>query len=320
MAKIKIAFIYRPDNPYLNGKRSNNNYEKFYLHALKRTEVADVDFYGSNDFFDCKTIAGKYDVYLFFDVHEWGFPPNAINMDSLKGLKVCSIGDAHGAHKRSKFYNGTKIDLVKQWNIDYCYYQHTESYFYKFWPKEIKYWWIPIGIDPKLYNSVKPWKDRNGDKILLSGTVCQPYYPIRCMCVHDKNVFYHKPGSYRGRDSYTPGSYDKDDFKTLLEQWKFSIASACSVVLKYFEIPAAGCLSLAYVDEDNGAGIIGFEDYKTALLINKQNVFDKINEVIKTKDDPKWEEIAMNGRRFVLDNYTHDHCINKLIQKIKEVV
>lgn len=318
MAKLRITFIYRPDNPYLCGLRSNNNYEKFYLKALKESEDVEIDYYGSNDELDCRFLGG-YDVYLFFDAHEWGIPPKLKNVDSLKGLKVCSIGDAHGIFKHSEAYGCNKLELTKRFGIDYCFYQHAEPYFYRYWPKDIKYWWIPVGIDPVLYENVKPFKDRRSDKILLSGSIGSSCYPIRTKYRHHDLVHYHKPGSYKGRTFYKPGDYDKDKFKDLLENWKFSIASACSVVLKYFEIPAAGCLSLAYVDDDNGCSVIGFEDNETAVLINQQNALERMNEVIQTSDDPKWERIARKGRQFVFENYTHQKCVQFLLDKIKEV-
>lgn len=320
MAKIKIAFLYRPDNPYLCGKRSNNNFEKFYLRILKNIEDIEVDYFGTKDEFDCKTISGKYDAYLFFDVEEWGISPKLKNIDTIKGIKICSIGDCHTANKYSKAYKGTKLELVKRFNIDFCYYQHTEEYFHKFYPKEIKYWWIPLGIDKDLYKNVKPFDKRRKDKILLSGSVGMPYYPVRTKIKENPFIYFQKPGNYQGFKIYNPGSYDKDNFKNLLENWRFSVASAYNIVMKYFEIPSAGCLTLSYIDKENSASIIGFKDYETSLFITIDNVNNKIDEVIRTVDDPKWKKIAENGRKFILNNYTHEICAKRLINKIKEVI
>jgi hypothetical protein len=318
MVKPRIAFLYRPDNPYLCGKRSNINFEKFYLNTLKNLEDVDIDYYGTKDEFDCKDIAGKYDVYLFFDVEEWGISPKLKNVESLRGIKICSIGDAHGANKFSKAYQATKKELVSRFGIDYCYYQHTEDYFYKFYPKSVKYWCLPLGVDTKLYHSVKPFKERRKDKVLLSGSVCLPYYPIRVKIKDYPNVFYQKPGSYQGFDLYNPGKYDKNGFKELLENWRFSVASAYSIVMKYFEIPASGCLSLSYVD--NGASIIGFKDNENSIFVNENNVEEKIKEVLSTSDDPKWEAIAENGRIFILETYSYEKCAKRLMNKIKEIL
>lgn len=76
MPDFKLAFIYRPSNPYLCGLRYNNNYSKFYFGALPRCEGVRVDYFGAEDVFDCRTIAGRYDAYLFYEAIEWGIPPS----------------------------------------------------------------------------------------------------------------------------------------------------------------------------------------------------------------------------------------------------
>jgi len=313
---IKLAFIYKPNNPYLCGLRPNNNFKKFYMDALHRNPDVHVSYIGSDTELDCKDLSNKYDVYLFFDTIEWGIPVLR-NIDCLKGLRIASINDAHSYGAVSKEFNRTRKQMLFDMGINYCYYQHTPDYFHKFYPEVENYWWIPIGFDAELYKDVKPWKDRRGDKILLTGVLGTEYYGFRELCKKHPNVEYVKPGSYE-KYRYKKSKNDGDNYKKLLEQYKFAIASGYDVANKYFEIPAAGCYCIAHIDEGNGCDIIGFDPCKCART-NEYDYFEVLDEVLMLHDN--FVEItAQKGRDFVFQNYTHDKCVERLIDHIKAVL
>ena len=46
-----------------------------------------------------------------------------------------------------------------------------KDYFYKFYPKDFKYKEILWCLEPRIYENLKPFKDRIKDKILISGSV-----------------------------------------------------------------------------------------------------------------------------------------------------
>jgi len=319
MTDIRLAFIYNPRNPYLCGKRYQVNFRKWFLGALPRADGLRVEMLGSNDHLDLTPIRKMHDVFLFFDAVEWGLPPRLEGVESIKALKVCHIGDAHGVDKPSEAFGGTKLDCCRRFGFDHYFFQHSPSYFYRFYPLDFSYWWIPMGVDAELYREVKPWSERRFDKVLLTGCLGVPYYPLRTRLADEPNVHYAKPGSYSGWDSYSPGRWDGDRYKLLLEQWGGAIASGYSVVNKYFEVPAAGCLTFAHVDADNGCNVIDFKPTEV-VLVDKATAEESIAAFLRSPTDTYWRGRAKLGRLRVLRDYTHDKTVQMLVKKLRETL
>ncbi len=312
---INIAWIHNTNNPYLCGKRPNNNFLKFYQDALALADGVHLSFVCQEDL-DCKDIKG-HDVYLFFDTIDWGIP-KLRNIDALDGLKIVSINDAHSCDAKGK--NGkTRKEMLFEIGYDYCYYQHTPEYFKKFYPEVENYWWVPIGFDSRLYADVKPFRDRASSHSLLTGIVGDGMYYFRKQCEKHPHVQYIAPGSYEGK-KYRKKGHDGDGYKFMLENYKFAIASGYQPANKYYEIPAAGCLCVAHMDEANGCEIMGFTNKKNALFINDSNYEDVLSDLIYNSDNEKLAEIADNGRKFAFENFTHEKCVERLINHIKEVL
>ena len=74
------------------------------------------------------------------------------------------------------------------------------------------------------------------------------------------------------------------------------------------------------VTEKNNAKRTGFIDDETCVYINESNYVEKFNEFLETRDDPKWEKIASNGRKFALENFNNDAAVTSLIQLIRDVI
>ena len=311
---MNLAFVFNPRNPYLNFKRAQVNMRKFFFDALPR--VANVTFYGEEDELDLTPHADKHDAWIFFDAVEWGIPRRLKGVGKLKAPKVCMIGDCHGAEKRSEAYGMTKRQCCEMWDFDAYFFQHTPGYFYQFFPVDWTYWWIPFGVDAELYREVRPWAERRRDKVLLTGVLGPEFYPLRTRLAKDPRIHYHVPGSYSGYDGYAPGQFDGDRYKLLLEGWGGTVASGYSVLAKYFEAPAAGCLTFAHIDGDNGCEIIGFRNGETAVGGCSEEIDQVVDTYLAAPDDPAWGKIAANGRRYVMENFTHDRCAQRLVDAI----
>ena len=317
MTDISLGFVYRKGNPYLNNMRAQVNMRKLFFVALPRQLGVTVEYYGSPDVLDLKHVADKHDAWLFFDAVGWGIP-KLLNWEKLRGPKFCHIGDSHGAAKVCPVYGKTKLEQCREFAFDAYFFQHHPEYFYRFFPRDWTYWWVPMGVDWTLYNthSGQPWELRRKDKVLLTGVDGPEYYPLRTRLRHDARIHYNQPGGYQG-DSYSPGQYDGERYPVLLGQWRASVASGYSILNKCFEVAAGGCLNLIEVTEDNGCGLIGYQDGKTAVFITPQTASDKIDEFLADADNPRWQQIATAGREFVLNNYTHMNCAARLVEHIR---
>ena len=115
--------------------------------------------------------------------------------------------------------------------------------------------------------------------------------------------------------------YINDKYPLLLQKYASSIAATTHLAnIKYWEIPAAGCLTFMEITEKNDGKRTGFIDNETCVYINESNYVEKFNEFLETRDDPKWEKIASNGRKFALENFNNDAAVTSLIQLIRDVI
>ena len=66
----------------------------------------------------------------------------------------------------------------------------------------------------------------------------------------------------------------------------------------------------------------GIEPYphETNRSILIDELVEKFSEFLETSDDPKWEKIASNGRKFALENFNNDVAVTSLIQLIRDVI
>ena len=123
---------------------------------------------------------------------------------------------------------------------------------------------------------------------------------------------------------YTPtlkSNYINDNYPKLLGKYAAAIAATTTFpTIKYWEIPAAGCLTFMEITELNGGDYLGFENGKNAIFIDEKNYKDRFSEFLQNPNDPKWEEIAKEGRNFVMDNYNNDKAVEHLVDLIKELL
>ena len=118
------------------------------------------------------------------------------------------------------------------------------------------------------------------------------------------------------------GKYPFDgDFPKYLSQYRATIA-ACTVypVQKYWEMPAAGCLTFMEMTERNDGSYLGFKDGETSIFMNEKNYKKKFAEFLNDPDNKKWQEIACAGREHVMSNLTNDKAVESLVKLMRSLI
>ena len=138
-------------------------------------------------------------------------------------------------------------------------------------------------------------------KVLLSGALSSAY-PMRRYLkdLNNPNVeILGKSQNIRG-----------DDYISYLNTYLCAF-SCCSnkntpyIVNKFFEIPAAGCLLLAY-DEyvQNALKEIGFIDMVNYISCDKRNIVKKIEYIFNEDNLEEINKIRLNGYQLITNNHT----------------
>ena len=115
--------------------------------------------------------------------------------------------------------------------------------------------------------------------------------------------------------------YVGDKYPQLLQKYRSAIAAATTTYApKFFEIPAAGCMTFMEITTKNYGEYLGYKDEETAIFINEKNYEEKFNEYLEDLDNPKWEKIANAGRIHALENFNNDVGINSLVDLMEELI
>jgi len=324
MKKIKTAFIYKPSNPYMSKTAWATTYYHFFMNALNRHPELDMAYYPAEKKFDVSKLRDKFDIILLWENHPWGSPDELSGIQSLDMPVICRINDAHDAKTKGK------IVYHEKYKIDHYFGYLPERYFHKYYPKNFKYKVIFYGVEPKLYANLTPFSKRIKDKILCSGAAASKklsfrfkdilrgdrsmwkHYKLRTKCIELPYVDYTTTLQHE---------YINDKYPLLLMKYSSSIAaSSIFPVIKYWESTAAGCLTFMEVTEKNQANILGFKDGENAIFINEKNFENKFADYISDQNNPKWFEIAENGRNYTMNNLTNDVATNSLVELFKEYV
>jgi hypothetical protein len=318
MKKIRVALIYKSSYVFLSGNHFDNTTYYFFMHALKRNPNLEVSYFPSGESFDTDKLAGKFDIILLPNNNIDGTPNELINIKKSDIPIICRIGDPHWAKRYNQF------QFHEKWKID-CYFNFMhQDYFYKFYPKNYNYKTIVFGLEPSLYQNLIPYRERIGNRVLNSGAVGKSailsrfanrilnpnrsswyFYKLRTMC-NDLSYVVHT--------RMLEQKYVNDDYPRLLSNYKSAIAATTFYpTIKYLEIPAAGCTTFMEITAKNNGQYLGFKDYETAVFINEKNYKEKFKEFLHDQDNPKWERIAENGRRHVIENLTNDKAAESLV-------
>ena len=321
-SKLRIAFIYHKENPFLTGNYFDNTYYNFFIKAFKRNPKLTSTNFPTEDRFDCAELKDDFDAVILWENGAFGMPKKIIGINDLKIPIICRTADPAEAKKSRKFH--------EEWNIS-CYFDFfSESFFHQLYPSNFQYRTIFYGLEAQLYENLTLFSQRIKDRILNTGNIGNTHFFSRII----NDIRNPKWNSYRCKVlrtkccqldfvDYTQTlqhEYVNNNYPKLLEQYQAAIAAdSYTPVQKYWEIPAAGCLTFMEVTEKNGGKHTGFIDNETCVYINESNYVEKFNEFLETRDDPKWEKIASNGRKFALENFNNDKAVDGLIDLINEL-
>ena len=294
----------------------------FFRDALPRHSRLDIRFIGHYaNRLDVGMIAREYDVVLLPQIDD---PTQVMALKGIRDESIPVIGCATDPHAF------LKLDMLKMYadlKIDWSFGFFPPTAFYKYYPPHIKYTQIPFGVEPKLYETVRPWEERVDDYLAILGIMDEirnlpqrlydrlyrrrpaalrpdHHYKLRTQCsrlpyvIHTKSVYPNQ---------------DTDQLPDVLSSFRAAIAATTTFpTVKYMEVPAAGCLTFMEVTDQNQAKTLGYEDGKTAVFINESNYKSKFQEYLDGPDDPKWRKIADAGRAYTMNNLTNDTAADKL--------
>ena len=323
LKKIKAACIYKSSNIFLSGTHFDNTYYHFFMNALKRNSKLEMTYFPTKDVFDASILKNKFDIILLWQNNEFGMPKEIIGIQDLDIPVLADVCDPQDAHDAIKFH--------KKWKIDHYFHYYPETLFHELFPKNFKYSTIIFGLEPSLYQNERPFKERIQNKILNSGAVgntkflsriinsirnpkwnSYKYYTLRTKCNNLPYVDYTTTLEH---------DYVGDRYPILLQKYAAAIAAtSVETTIKYWEIPAAGCLTFMEITKKNKGDYLGYVDNETSIFINEDNYQNKFEEFLNNPDDPKWEKIADAGRKYAINNFNNDKACNSLVSLMETMI
>lgn len=302
----------------------------FFMDALPRHPHLDVQFIGHYaNRLDVSRIAREYDVVLLPKVDD---PAQVMALKGIRGESIPVIGCATDPHA---FLKHNMLKMYADLKIDWSFNFFPPAAFYKYYPRHIKYTQIPYGVEPKLYEVVRPWEERVDDYLAIFGLMeesrdlprrlydrlyrrlpaglrSNQHYKLRTQCgrlpyvIHTKSIYPNQ---------------DTDQLPDVLSSFRAAIAATTTFpTVKYMEAPAAGCLTFMEVTDQNQAITLGYEDGKTAVFINESNYQNRFQEYLDDPNDAKWRKIADAGRAYTMNNLTNDIAAHKLYRLMRAVL
>ena len=323
--KIRVAFIYKKSNIFLSLKHFDTTYYHFFMDALKRNPRIDVTYFPSDNEFDTHQLKGKFDIILLYENWNFNVPDKLIGIEQVGIPVIARCGDFHATKKYDI------ISYHEKYNIDYYFGFSHPDYFYKFYPKKFNYKTIIFGLEKSLYQNIKPFNERIKNKILNSGAIAHTSfsknlksklkkptdgdsffeYKLRTICAKLPYVDY---------TSTLKHDYVGDRYPLLLQKFQAAIAATSNFpTIKYWEIPAAGCLTFMEITEKNNGEYLGYIDGESAIFINEKNYQNKFEEFLDNPDLPKWKKIAEQGRTHALTNLNNDIAVDSLVTLMEEL-
>lgn len=317
MNKLKIAFVYA-SSPFYSGNHYDNTLYHFY-NAVKRNRDLEVFEYPFTGTFDCAILRDKHDIILT-DRDPYCLARELIGYKNLHIPIVTRIGDPHAA----------RVNPYTDFQNVYSFGFIPPSYVRKYYPAKLPYEMIIFGLEPSLYRNLTPFKDRVKDRILNTGITAPRYLPLRVIA-RIKRPRTHAMRFYKLRTicnrlpyvDYTwPWKHEfiGDKYPQLLQKYRAAIAAMTTYpTIKYWETPAAECLTFMEVTLENDGAVLGHRDGETAIFINERNYEQKFEEYLADPDNPKWQDIAKAGRQYSIDNFSNDRAVEKLVALFRSI-
>lgn len=298
------------------------------MKALPRNPRIDITNINTGTSFDAAKLKNQFDIVLFFENGNTGdycVPEHVEGLDDLNIPIVVKVGDIHALEKEKikQIHEKYKISA-------YFGYQHEKSFHQKY-PKNYKYKTILFGVEPSLYENLLPYDERIKNKILNSGAVGSTKISSKIIYKLTKGdadpLLHYKLRTKCNKLPYvdhTPTlqhEYIGDKYPLLLQKYATAIAATTTTyTTKYWEIPAAGCLTFMEITDQNNGESLGFVDNKTAIFINEKNYVNKFEQYLQDANNPKWKKIADAGREYVLTHLNNDVAVNSLVDLMEELI
>jgi hypothetical protein len=238
---------------------------------------------------------------------------------NIKSYKILYIDDLHDSNeitelKYMKPYVINKFDLILS-TYKYCINKFLNKININ------KVLWFPHSFN-ELFK-IK-YNENPQNKILLSGAINENY-PMRLKMLELKQIY---PIEVLEHPRYGKSKIHKiigNKYIKCINKYKYAFACCLNnktpyLVQKFFEIPGAGALLLAY-DEyiKEPFQQLGFIDMDNYISVNKENLEEKIKFVLDENNSDIVEKIRKNGYDFINKNHTHAHRIELLEQYLKSI-
>lgn len=305
MKQIKVAIALSKEYFAKGGVMYDMPLGRFLLNEFPNNDRIDATFYfhSIHDKVDVHEFSG-YDAVVNTYIRRIWSALHIDRFDKFKGVKCCVTVEPHNINQKW-------LDAYQQDGYSFCWYHYpVECIKRRCKSVNVDYRRIIPGISKTLYKS-KNFKSRIQNKILLTGILGakeRPYYVLRLLCNTRPDIVHVKRGIFFG-----------SKYPILLQKYKATIA-ACSgyTVMKYIETAACGCLVFMEGTKLNAWESLGFIDGFNAVRIDQDNYKLKLQEFLETSDDPKWEIIANEGRKFAFDTFDTSIQANLLVDYIEE--
>ena len=320
----RLAVVYSKFNEHLQDKTTNRILYHFIRYALKRNSSLAVKYFPNSGSIDLPNIVKYYDAILLPTV-------DLCTVYAMKGIENYDIPVIARAGPPHHIRHKPTLEWFKSCKVNHCFEHYPSESFYRYYPHSMPYTMVQYGLEPNLYEKVLPWSERITYKVGISGvlpktdflhTISKFRHPKLLRTSHHyhlRSLCNSLPDVVHSREIAPAGS--TDDFPAILGNFRAAIAATSYYpTVKYRETAAAGCLTLMEVTEQNHAKVIGYEDMKTAVFINKDNYTKHIREFLDTPDNPVWEDIAKQGRKYTLEHLTNDHAVKTLVKVIAGLV
>tara|TARA_B100000029_G_scaffold494897_1_gene559230 strand:- start:2388 stop:3359 length:972 start_codon:yes stop_codon:yes gene_type:complete len=323
MKKIRVAFIFESSNIFLSGHHFDNTYYHFFINALKRNEMLEMTYFPTKEIFDASILKDNFDIILLWQNTEFGMPKEILGIQELDIPVIADVCDPQDAKNALEFH--------KKWKIDHYFHYYPKELFHELFPKKFNYTSIVFGIEPSLYQNVSPFENRIKNRILNSGAIGNAkflsriinsirnpkwnsyrYYTLRTKCNKLPYVDYTATLDH---------NFIGDRYTLLLQKYGAAIAAtSVETTIKYWEIPAAGCLTFMEITKKNKGNYLGFIDNETSIFIDENNYQEKFREFLSDQENPKWKKIANAGREHAIANFNNDKACESLVDLMKTLI
>ena len=323
MKKIRVAFIFESSNVFLSGHHFDNTYYHFFMNALKRNDGLEMTYFPTKEIFDASILKDKFDIILLWQNTEFGMPKEILGIQELDIPVIADVCDPQDAKNALEFH--------KKWKIDHYFHYYPKELFHELFPRKFNYTSIVFGIEPSLYQNISPFENRIKNRILNSGAIGNAkflsriinsirnpkwnsyrYYTLRTKCNQLPYVDYTATLDH---------NFVGDRYTLLLQKYRAAIAAtSVETTIKYWEIPAAGCLTFMEITKKNKGNYLGFVDNETSIFIDENNYQEKFGEFLSDQENPKWKKIANAGREHAITNFNNDKASKLLVDLMKSLI